>query len=225
MIRLVESMSRPVAATVMVREQLAFALNRLAAQYVAHGDPEGARILRDRAITLLSELISQRGANSETNGILGRIYKDCWEEARDAGNAASARGYLKKATDAYLQGFESDWRDAYPGINAVTLMEFQDPPDQRRIELIPMVTYAVERKIVSKQPDYWDYATRLELAVLADDHQKAESALAGALANKREKWEPETTARNLRLIREARTRRGADVSWLVEIENELTAAI
>jgi hypothetical protein len=40
----------------------------------------------------------------------------------------------------------------------------------------------------------------------------------------REAFEPETTARNLRLIREARSARGEDVAWLVEIEESLRAA-
>jgi MAP3K TRAFs-binding domain len=224
MIRMFDLMSRPVAATVMVREQLALALNRQAGECAARKDLEAARILRERAVTVLNEIISQRGANSETNGVLGRIYKDCWEEARNSANAATARGFLKKAADTYLKGFESDWRDAYPGINAVTLMELQDPPDDRRTQLIPMVSYAVERKIAAKQPDFWDYATRLELAVLANDREKAESALGDALANQREVWEPETTARNLRLISEARAKRGEEVFWLVEIVNELAKA-
>ena len=90
-----------------------------------------------------------------------------------------------------------------------------------------MVRYAVERKIASGKPDYWDYATRLELAVLAKDRGHAETALPDALAAIREKWEPETTARNLRLIREARAARGEDpksIDWIDEIERELSSA-
>ncbi len=34
-------------------------------------------------------------------------------------------------------------------------------------------------------------------------------------------WEPETTARNLRLIREARERRNDDLAWPKAIEDEL----
>ena len=37
----------------------------------------------------------------------------------------------------------------------------------------------------------------------------------------REPWEPETTARNLRLVREAPERRAEDVTWLAEIEAQL----
>ena len=67
MIRLVERMSPPLAATVMVQEQLALALNRA-------GD--GAQ-----AETVLTRLLEKRGPSSETYGILGRVYKDRWEEA------------------------------------------------------------------------------------------------------------------------------------------------
>ena len=102
-----------------------------------------------------------------------------------------------------MQGFEADWRDAFPGINAVTLMELANPPDPRRLELLPVVTYAVTRRLAKGTPDYWDHATLLELGVLAKDEAAASEATANALAAVRENWEPETTARNLGLIREA----------------------
>lgn len=207
MIALVPKMSAPLAATVLVQEQLGLALNR-----ACRGE-EAERVLRD--------LLAARGPSSETYGILGRVYKDRWEAALKAGEKILARGLLDKAIDAYLKGFESDWRDAYPGINAVTLMELKDQPDARRERLIPVISYAVERRISSGKPDYWDYATQLELAVLAKDQQKAESVLADALAVVRESWEPETTARNLRLIREARERRNEFLQWAEEVEEEL----
>jgi hypothetical protein len=138
-----------------------------------------------------------------------------------SGEKALARGLLDRAIDAYLKGFEADWRDAYPGVNAVTLMELNEPPDPRREQLIPVVRYAVERKIAAVKPDYWDHATLLELGVLAKDEEKAMTGLSNALAAVRESWEPETTARNLRLIRETRERRGESIRWAKEIEQEL----
>jgi hypothetical protein len=162
---------------------------------------------------VLTSLIARRGPSSETYGILGRVYKDRWEAALKAGEKALARGLLDKAIDAYLKGFEADWRDAYPGINAVTLMELRDPPDPRRSTLIPVVAYAAGRRIAGGKPDYWDHATRLEIAVLARDEKTATAALGDALAAVREAWEPETTTRNLRLIREARERRTEAVEW------------
>lgn len=207
MIKLVEKMSAPLAATVLVQEQLGLALNR------AHRSEESEQILL--------ALIASRGPSSETFGILGRVYKDRWEEAQKAGQKTLARGLLEKSIESYLKGFETDWRDAYPGINVITLMELKDPPDPRREQLVAIVTYAVERRIAKGKPDYWDYATRLELAVLAKNQQMAESALADALAAVREPWEPETTARNLKLIREAREKRQEAIAWAMELEREL----
>jgi len=106
-------------------------------------------------------------------------------------------------------------------VNAVTLMEVKEPPDPRREQLVPVVAYAVQRRIERGDPDYWDYATRLELAVLGRDEQAAADSLAAALAAVREVWEPETTANNLRLIREARADRGERVEWADEAEQLL----
>jgi tetratricopeptide (TPR) repeat protein len=211
MIALVPRMAQPIERSVLVQEQLGLALNR-----AGRGD-EAERVLLD--------VLDRQGPSSETYGILGRVYKDRWQAAQSAGDAVLARGLLGKAINAYLKGFESDWRDAYPGINAVTLMELKDPPDPRRLSLIPVVSYAVERRVANGKPDYWDYATRLELAVLANDEGGAESALSDALACVRESWEPETTARNVGLIRGARERRGASAAWEREIEDALSRRV
>jgi hypothetical protein len=187
----------------MAREQYALALNR---------DRQ-----RERAERVLLDLIERRGASSETCGILGRVYKDQWEDAKKTRDAERARGLLNKAIDAYLRGFEADWRDAYPGINTVTLMELREPPHPQREELLPVVRYAVTRRIAGSSPDYWDYATLLELAVLANDRENAADPLGNALVAMREKWEGETTARNLRLIADSRKQRGEDVQWIEEL--------
>jgi hypothetical protein len=207
MIALVAKMSPVLATTVMVQEQLALALNR------AGRGEEAERVLL--------ELIARRGPSSETYGILGRVYKDRWKVAHKDKKMVVARGLLEKAVDAYLKGFEADWRDAYPGINAVTLMELMQPPDPRRYELVPVVKYAVLRRIARGVPDYWDHATMLELAVLEKDEVAASAALARALAAVREVWEPETTVENLGLISEQRQERGEDVTWLQEVIAEL----
>ncbi len=221
MINLVDRMPPPLAATAMIQEQLALAVNRQAGKV---DEPEKT-VLRERAETVLLDLLKKRGPHPETYGILGRIYKDQWEETLKAGDDLAAPGLLKKAIEAYLHGFEADWRDAYPGINAVTLMEINDPPDPRRNELLPVVAYAVERKIASGQPDYWDYATRLELAVLRRNENLAKSALSDALASIREPFEPETTARNLRIIREVREQhQELHLAWAKQIEERLDFA-
>src|SRR5215831_9145433 len=131
MIKFVEKMSKPLSGMVMVQEQLRLALNR-------NGQSE-------RAERVLVELIENKGGgSSETFGILGRVYKDRWEKELRNDNKLMASGFLNKAIDTYLKGFESDWRDPYPGINSITLKEIKDPPDERRKKILPVVTYAAE---------------------------------------------------------------------------------
>jgi tetratricopeptide (TPR) repeat protein len=207
MVALLPRMSPVVARTVLVREQQAFACNRLGR--------------RDEAESILEAIIQERGPSSETNGLLGRVHKDRWEEATARGQHALARGHLRKAIDAYVAGFESDWRDAYPGVNAVTLMELEEPIRTQQADLLPVVRYAVARRLASSAADYWDHATALELSVLVSDRPAAREALERALASIREGWEPKTTCRNLGLIRAARERRGVESAWIADIEREL----
>ena len=198
MIELYERMPLPIKRAKMMREQLGFALNR-----------EGRF---EEAEQVLKEVIAEFGPSSETNGLLGRVYKDRWDRAKKEG-LPEARALLKSAIDTYLAGFEADWRDAYPGVNAVTLMEMMPRADPRQAEILPVVRYSAARKAV-RNPDYWDHATLLELAVLARDTDDAEERLGEALALARAGWELETTARNLRLIREMREGRGEDSHWI-----------
>jgi hypothetical protein len=103
------------------------------------------------------------------------------------------------------------------------LMEIAKQLDEQK-NLLPVVRYAALQR-THKGGDYWDHATLLELAVLARNIDEATSAAAAALAVVRAPWEPETTLRNLRLIRQTRQERGEDVGWVAEIEHELEQAV
>jgi tetratricopeptide (TPR) repeat protein len=206
MIDLYERMPLPLKHAKMMREQLGFALNR-----------EGRF---EEAEKVLREVIAEFGPSSETNGLLGRIYKDRWRAAKKEG-LPEARALLKSAIDAYLAGFEADWRDAFPGVNALTLMELMPKPDPRQAKILPVVHYAAVRK-AARNPDYWDHATLMELAVLDRRPDDAKEELGEALMLADLSWKPETTVSNLRDIREARESRGEDTGWVKRIEDTLT---
>ena len=211
MVNLVEQHMGPTMQGVtLVREQYAVALNR------AGRSDDAERVLLD--------LIRERGPSSESYGLLGRVYKDRWEAAARNGKEALARGLLRKAIDAYTKGFEADWRDAYPGINAVELMELQDPPDPRRLDLLPVVRYAAERRLAGT-PDYWDHATVLELAVLQLDEPGARQALEQALVAVREPWEAKSTLESLQRLRVAAEGRRTYEQWMLDVERELAEAL
>ncbi len=208
MIELYRRMPLPLQRTRMVREQLGFALNR--AQKF------------EQAKDVIDKVIEEFGPSSETNALLGRLYKDRWDIAKAAGRA-DAESLLHRAIDAYVAGFEADWRDAYPGVNALSLMELGAAPDPRQAQMLPVVRYAVLRK-AAKNPDYWDYATLVELAVLGNDRDGAQRSLADAIDCARHAWEVETTKRNLGLIRGVREARHENSAWVKAIEDELQRA-
>ena len=217
MIALAATMPEVLAATILVQEQTAFALNRKAGT----SDGDQRELHRREAQRILEDLIRRRGPSSETYGLLGRVYKDRWDDAR-GDDPALARAWLDRAINAYLAGFEADWRDAYPGVNAITLMTLRDPPDPRFDAIVPVVKYAVERRLASGQSDYWDRATMLEVAVLDRDEAAATDALGEALAEDPAPWMKASTARNLGLIRAAREGRGEDQGWVRALASALT---
>jgi len=193
MMEFIKTMPAHVQQTVMVQEQLGFALNRLGEH--------------DEAIAVLEKVIEENGPSSETYGIMGRVYKDLFEKANDSNNELLTESYLDQALETYLKGFEADWRDAYPGVNAVTLLELKG--EREKIEkLAPVVEYAVLRKLETKKPEYWDYATLLELAVIENDETKAKDNLKKALTCSIEgDWMFNTTIKNLNLIQAFREKR------------------
>jgi len=210
MIQVQKDMPKALAEQVLVQEQLGFALNRSAAK-----NPS----MRAKALGVLKNVEKRQGPSSETCGLIGRIHKDSWSDAVSEGNDLEARGHLNNAIDAYIRGFMADQRDAYPGINAVTLLEIKGDTDslETKSALIPVVRFAVKRRLSGTTADYWDHATMLELAVLVNDQEAAADHLGDSLAAVRESWEPETTENNLQLIANARDKRGEETGWLAQV--------
>jgi hypothetical protein len=207
MIDLYQRMPEPLQRARIVREQYGFALNR-----------EGRA---PEAIAVLKAVIEEFGPSSETNGLLGRVYKDQWEAAKKSGaGALQVRGLLKLAAETYLAGFQTDRRDAYPGVNAVTVMERMDTPPPVQAEILPVVRFSAAQK-AKANGDYWDFATLMELAVLARDENGAMEQAEVALAKAQFGWHLETTERNLRLIRETRAARGEQIPWIKDLEDAL----
>lgn len=135
----------------------------------------------------------------------------------------------KPVSSGFVVDFDVVYADLIaPGIEAAGLQPLRADQEltggiihRPMFERLILCEFAVARRMAAGKPDYWDHATRLELAVLGLDQAGAEAALGDALANVREKWEPETTARNLHLIRRARERRGEPVPWALALEQAL----
>ena len=109
---LLEKMPKEMAAGPRVRRRHAFALNR---------DGRG-----EEAERVLEQLIAEEGPSPEVCGLLGRVYKDRWDELKHAPEL------LDQAVEAYLQGHDSGPDNPYPGINALTLMVLHPDSPRRR---------------------------------------------------------------------------------------------
>ena len=210
MVALYDKLPSDVRDAVLVRQQYALALNRRAEK----GD-------RDKAISVLKTLLQERGSSAETFGILGRVYKDQYKEAKKA-NKPIADGYLDEAIDAYKKGFECEPMDYYPGVNAITLLLQKGDEDaiEKAEKLTPLVSFAVARKGGASSNDYWDLATVLELAVIARDEKMAMSVLPKVLVNADASWMAKTTADNLDMIKNLR-KENEDINFLNQIIAEL----
>jgi len=186
-----EEMDAPLKKLKLVQEQLGFAYNRM-------GKSEEAK-------RVLESVIEEYGPDPETNGILGRVYKDLYKAAKADDNKLKAIGFLSMAIKSYKEGFDADWRDAYPGVNLVTLLELKG--DQKSLdEYLPIVRFANKRKMEGTTPDYWDLATEGELNILNRDYNTATENLSEAIAliPSNEIWMLESTLDNLKIIQNAR---------------------
>lgn len=210
MIEISEVFPEALQDNVMVRQQRALALNRRNLP----GD-------REKALLILEALIGEKGMDPETFGILGRVHKDRYKELRKKGSLM-AKAALDKAIEAYTKGFESDPRDYYPGINAVTLLVHKgDPQAVKEAErLKPLVSFAVLRR-VSTSGGYWDLATMLELSSINEDWNQAIDLLPKVLESAKAGWMINTTLENLNLMKSGREQFGNSTAELTEIIGEL----
>ncbi len=206
MYRLIKEMPKEMAASPRVRRRHAFALNR---------DGRGKEAER-----VLRQLIADEGPSPEYCGLLGRVYKDRWDDQKRSPEQ------LDQAVATYLQGHDSGPENPYPGINALTMMALYPESPERYQSLLEEVSGAVEALTADGEQSYWHHATRIELAVHKDDEVEARAALTAALAAYQTPWMVESTLRNLRLLRDALEARGVRVrKWVAVVMRALDWAM
>jgi hypothetical protein len=212
LVELYDGFPAPVQEYIIVKQQFALALNR-----------RNRSDDRERALKILDELLKHRGPDSETLGIKGRIHKDVYKGAAQAGRITAAAA-LDNAIDAYTKGFEADPRDYYPGVNAINLLLQKDDTEALRevARLLPLVSFAVERRGGASSSNYWDLATVLELACIGDDWATANQVLPKVILAATNSFETATTLGNLRLLKQALERATREVAKLDGILDELS---
>ena len=208
MVRFIESLPAFLRNTILMQEQYGFALNR-----------DGKK---DEAISVLQKLIDENGPDSETCGILGRVYKDRYNEFKNT-KPFLATGFLDKAIETYMMGYKTDIRNFYPGINAVNLLFIKNDPFA--VDLAKVVEFSVntyldrkpkrsDKNVTSSFDDYWPWATLLELSVIQDNRDKANKYLMQCLVTPNEPRQRTTTANNLKM-------HAAQKEWVADIVKQL----
>jgi MAP3K TRAFs-binding domain len=196
---------------VFIKQQLGLAYNKIQK--------------RDEAESVLKTITDKYGPDPETNGMLGAVYKGLMDDNKDDEDLSAA--YRSDAIKAYVEGFEADPRDYYPGVNALTLMFFSDEPDERFTKFFPLVKYATERELRTKAKDYWAQATALELSALELNEKDANKYYSASLTCRPDDWMKETTAKNLKKIYDKATKEnnGQGLQWLKDITVKLYPAV
>jgi tetratricopeptide (TPR) repeat protein len=186
-IRVISNFPAPLRESATVVQQNALALNRRGLS----GDAE-------RAAAALRGLIDRSGPDSETYGLLGRIYKDLYQRSGD-------RHHLDEAIDAYRRGWQADPEDIYPGINLATLLTLAGgaSAEEEVREVVPRLRSSLDERTRSGPADYWDTATSLELAVLDRDWAGANDLIPLTRARAAAPWMLETTLNNLKILANA----------------------
>ena len=203
--------NNPLDDNVYIRQQLSLAYNKIKN--------------REDAEEVLKPITEKYGPDPETNGLLGAVYKGLMDDNLNDKDLSAA--YRVNAINAYVEGFEADPRDYYPGINALTLMFFSDEPDERFSKFFPLVSYATERALRTKAKDYWAQATALELSALGLNEKDAVKYYNASLVCKPDDWMKETTAKNLRKIydKASKENNGEGLAWLKDIAVKLYPAV
>ena len=193
MVKLCKSFSTQLRESYMVKQQEAFARNR-------RNNPGDIQ----EAEKLLESALNKYGEDPETLGILGRVYKDMYKDAKKR-NSITSTTLLDKSIDAYTRGFYSEPSDYYPGVNVITLLlEKGDQESFKKAkELIPLVYFAASRTIGPSSKDYWALATLLELNCIDNNSEKIDKILPMVLLEAKESWMPKTTMDNITLLRES----------------------
>lgn len=192
MIQLCKSFSYDLRNSYMIQQQEAFALNR-------RNSPND----RETAIKILEEVRLLYGDDPETMGLLGRIYKDMYTDAKKNNDNDTALGYLDEAIKTYMKGFYSDPRDYYPGINAVTLLVEKGDKESRgkAKELITSIKVSLARRGGLESANYWDLATNLEIACIENDSKLIDRIIPKLSIRVKESFMPQTTAENIKILR------------------------
>jgi hypothetical protein len=207
LIRFADELPPSVSGSAQIQQMVALALNRRNRS----GD-------RDRALGMMTQLVARTGGDGESHGILGRIYKDRFDESGDPAD-------IQQAIAHYRSGFAKEPSDYYPGLNLVTLLFVYggDAAKQELADVLPRVRAALASRMDPQRAEYWEIATAFELAVIAGDWVQARDSAGVLVEQAAGPWMIETTLASLRRLESVM--KEEDIQQLQSVAEELRRAI
>jgi tetratricopeptide (TPR) repeat protein len=136
-----------------------------------------------KAIAILSSLISRTGGDSETFGILGLSYKRLYASEHK-------QDYLQGAIDSYRQAFIFAPNDYYAGVNLASLLALYASDDARKelSGLVPRLRDQLAQRVEDPRADFWEVASALEMAVIARDWPEASRFVSRLVSGSDAQW-------------------------------------
>ena len=194
--------------SILLHQYKAFGLNRLQSHENSH-----------KAIRILEKSIEDFGKNSETFGLLGRVYRDLYNETSEK-FPYEKEAYLDKSIDSYKKGFLFDPRDSYPGINAAKLLLFKGAISEME-NLIPSIELAIGR-LDESDNDFWVQATRIECLLLKKDWINVKLQLGALLSIPESPWKYQTMKDSLLMVKQGFEKQNIETEAINGVIDTLT---
>lgn len=188
-----------------IRQQLGFVLNRLKKPL--------------DAIEILEKCLIDFGKDAETYGLLGRVYKDFYKET-PKNEVEKKEGFLNRAIETYLEGFNLDPSNYFTGINVANLLFIKNTSDalQKMQEILTIINFTLSSKDIYEH-DYWALATKLNAKILMQDfHEAYEEILPKLVSINVPVWQVKTTKDSIDNIIEIYSRKGVQNDFLSNIQ-------
>ncbi len=180
-------------------------------------------------LDVAEEILSRLVDNCNTDrhpwliSLLASIYKHKAGQAMREGKEGLAISRMKKAIELYIQSFEDNPNDYYPGIRLLNLL-FTSNIEGAQLKYdkyLPLVEFSLERRLKKNKKEYWALASRVELEIMKGNEEAASESAYEVLDCQHAPWKRASTARQVKKIADYReTVLKEDVSWIRKIVAE-----
>jgi hypothetical protein len=173
----------------------------------------------DKAESIARKLISmgREDKHSSLNALTASIFKHKSE-------MYNSKFCLKESIRMYMESFESNPNEYYPGICLLNLLYTSDSKEwqSKYDKYFPLVEFSIERRL-KKTNEYWGHVSMLELEVMRDNKEMAKENLDAALNSPHAPWKREVTAKHLKKVADYKGNiLQQDVSWIHSIIKKMS---